>query len=85
MLPTVTVMVELPAPGAGIIPGLKLTVVPLGTPEADKVILPLNPLLMVVVIVDVPWLPCAMLRVDGEAVIVKVGPGNTVSATVTLC
>ena len=54
LLPTVMVMVELPEPGAGIGFGLKLTVVPEGTPEADSVIALLNPPLMVVVIVDVP-------------------------------
>jgi len=51
-------MVELPEPGAGIGLGLKLNVVPDGTPEADKVMALLKPPLMVVVIVDVPWLPC---------------------------
>ena len=48
------VMVELPAPGAGIVCGLKLTVVPEGTPEADRLIALLNPPLMAVVIVEVP-------------------------------
>ena len=48
------VMVELPAPGAGIGFGLKLTVVPEGAPEADRLIALLKPPLMVVVIVDVP-------------------------------
>ena len=52
--PTVMVMVEPPDPGAGIGLGLKLTVVPDGIPEADKVIALLNPPLIVVVIVDVP-------------------------------
>src|SRR5271166_7064149 len=56
--PTVTVIVELPEPGAGIGLGLKLTVVPVGTPDADSVIALLKPPLMVVVMVDVPWLPC---------------------------
>ena len=73
LAPTVMVMVECPAPGAGIVFGLKLTVVPEGMPEADSVIALLNPPLTVVVMVDVPWLPCAMLRVVGEAVIVKFG------------
>ena len=41
--PTVTVIVELPSPGAGIVPGLKDTVVPEGTPDADKLIEPLKP------------------------------------------
>ncbi len=48
------VMVELAEPGAGIGLGLKLTVVPDGTPEADKLMALLKPPLMVVVIVDVP-------------------------------
>jgi hypothetical protein len=47
-------MVELPAPGAGIGLGLKLSVVPDGMPDADRVIALLKPPLMVVVIVDVP-------------------------------
>ena len=48
------VIVELPEPGAGIGLGLKLTVVPDGTPEADKLMALLKPPLIVVVIVDVP-------------------------------
>ena len=57
LAPTVMVMVELPAPGAGIVLGLKLTVVPVGTPVADRLIELLNPPLTVVVIVEVPGLP----------------------------
>ena len=52
--PTVIVMVELLEPGAGIGFGLKLTVVPVGTPEADRLIALLNPPLMVVVMVEAP-------------------------------
>ena len=52
--PTVMVMVELPEPGAGIGLGLKLTVVPEGMPEAERVIALLKPPLMVVVMVEVP-------------------------------
>ena len=48
------VIVELPEPGAGIVCGLKVTVMPDGAPEADKLIALLKPPLMVVVIVDVP-------------------------------
>src|SRR5208337_4383638 len=48
LLPTVMVMVELPAPGAGIVLGLKLTVVPEGTPDAVRLIALLKPPLMVV-------------------------------------
>jgi len=68
--PTVTVMVELPEPGAGTGFGLKLTVVPDGTPDTDRVMALLKPPLIVVVIVDVPWLPCWMLSETGEAEIV---------------
>ena len=60
--PTVMVMIELPEPGAGIVLGLKLTVVPVGTPEADRLIELLKPPLTVVVIVEVPGLPWPMLR-----------------------
>ena len=52
--PTVIVIVEVPEPGAGIGLGLKLTVVPDGMPEADRLMALLKPPLMVVVIVDVP-------------------------------
>ena len=52
--PTVIVMVELPEPGAGIVVGLKVTVVPAGMPEADRLIALLKPPLMAVVMVDVP-------------------------------
>jgi hypothetical protein len=48
------VIVELPPPGAAIVLGLKLTVVPLGAPEADRLMELLNPPLMVVVMVEVP-------------------------------
>src|SRR5581483_901056 len=54
---TVIVAVELPAPGAGIVLGLKLTVVPLGTPDADKAMALLYPLSIVVVTVVVPTVP----------------------------
>ena len=52
--PTVMVMVELPEPGAGIGSGLKLTVVPEGTPEVDRLMALLKPPLMAVVMVEVP-------------------------------
>ena len=54
---TVIVIVELPAPGAGIVCGLKPTVTPEGIPEAVRLIALLKPLLTVAVIVDVPWPP----------------------------
>src|SRR4051794_23401470 len=59
VLPTVMVIEEVPVPGAAIGLGLKLTVVPEGTPEAERVIELLKPFRAVVVIVEVPWLPWA--------------------------
>jgi len=54
VLPTVMVMVELPLPGGGIVGGLKVTVVPVGAPEEDRLIELLNPPVIAVVIVEVP-------------------------------
>ena len=85
LAPTVMVMVEFPEPGAGMVCGLKLTVVPEGTPEADRAIALLNPPLTVVVMVDVPWFPCTTLSEGGEAEIVKLGGAVTVSVTVAFC
>ena len=85
LLPTVMVIVELPPPGAGIGFGLKLTVVPVGTPEADKLIALLNPPLIVVVSVDVPWFPCVTLSEAGKAESVKAACGVTSRFTVAAC
>ena len=65
--------------------GLKLTVVPDGTPDADSVIALLKPLLMLVVMVEVPWLPAGTVSEDGEAEIVKLGCVVTVRVTVAVC
>ena len=73
LAPTVIVIVELPAPGAGIGSGLKLTVVPDGTPDDDKLTALLKPPPMVVVIVDVPCLPCCTVSEAGEADSAKFG------------
>ena len=54
LAPTVMVIVELPEPGAGIVLGLKLTVVPDGMPEADRLIALLKPPQTVVVMVEAP-------------------------------
>jgi hypothetical protein len=80
--PTVIVIVELPDPGAGIVAGLNITVVPEGTPDADSAIELLNPLLMAVVMVEVPWLLCAIVNLAGEAEIVKLPPAVTVKFVV---
>jgi hypothetical protein len=50
-------MVEFPEPGAGTGLGLKLTLVPVGTPEVERAIELSNPPPMAMVIVDEPWLP----------------------------
>src|SRR5271166_4101692 len=71
------VIVELPAPGAGIGFGLKLTVVPDGTPDADKPMALLKPPPGVVVIVDVPCLPCCTVNEAGEAAMAKLGEPET--------
>jgi hypothetical protein len=64
---TVMVMVELPAPGAVIGLGLKPTVVPVGTPVAERLIALLNPFPIVVVIVLVPVVACGTVNAAGEA------------------
>ncbi len=85
LAPTVMVIVEVPEPGAGMVAGLKLTVVPDGMPEADRLIALLNPPLTVVVMVDVPCFPWLTLREAGEAEIVKLGAAVTVNVTVAVC
>ncbi len=47
--------------------GLNEAVTPLGKPDADKLTLPLKPFCEVTVIVLVPLVPCAKLRLLGEA------------------
>jgi len=80
-----TVMVDVPEPGAAIELGLKDTVTPLPPPEADKLIAELKPPEMAVVIVDVPELPLATLMDVGDALMVKLGAVPvTVSITVVV-
>src|SRR5208283_4016994 len=80
------VIVELPEPGADIVLGLKVIVVPEGMPEADRLIVLLKPPLIVVVRLDVPGLPCGMLSEAGEAEMVKLACcAVTVSVTVVVC
>jgi len=66
-------IVDVPDPGAAIELGLKLTVTPVGWPEAVKAIAESNPPNTLVVIVDEPLLPCATDTEPGEAEIVKLG------------
>src|SRR5258708_14458625 len=71
--PTVTVIVELPAPGAAIEVGLKATVTPEGWPEADSATALLKPFETVVVIVEVPEPPWAIEPELAEAEILNAG------------
>ena len=70
--PTVIVMVEVPAPVIEV--GLKFTVTLEGWPLADKEMTPSNPPVTVLVMVEVPWLPCVTVTEEGEAESVKPGP-----------
>jgi hypothetical protein len=53
--------------------GLKDAVTPLGRPEAERPTLPLKPLCEVTVIALVLFVPCAMLRLEGDAESAKFG------------
>ena len=64
-------MVEVPAPGAPMMGGIKLTFTPGGMPEADNAMELLKPPLMVVVIVTVPRPFWPMVSEDGVAEMVK--------------
>lgn len=68
---TVIVMVEVPAPVMAV--GLKPTVTPVGCPVADKEMAELNPPVTVLVIVEVPELPCTTETEAGEAERLKPG------------
>ena len=70
---TVTFMVDVPEPGAAMELGLKLTLRPVPSPEADKRIAELNPPEIAEVIVEVPELPLATLIEVGDALRVKLG------------
>ena len=73
LLPTLTVMVDFPEPGAAMELGLKVTVWAAPCPEADRLIAELKPPEIVVVMVAVPELLRATLIDVGEALMVKFG------------
>jgi len=64
---TVNVAVDVPDPGVAIDDGLKLTVTPLGMPEAVSATAESKPPETVEVIVDFPLLPAATEIAEGEA------------------
>ena len=49
-----------------VLAGLKLAVTPAGSPEAERLTLPLKPLLGVTVIVLPPLPPCVMVTLAGD-------------------
>lgn len=69
--PTVIVIVELAAPVIEV--GLKVTVTPEGWPLALKEMVPLNPPVTVLVMVEFPELPCTTVTDEGEAERLKPG------------
>lgn len=80
---TAMVMMEVPEPGAAIELGLKVTVTPVGWPVADNAIAELKPPEIVVVMVEVPEVPCAMDTEFGEAETLKPGVEDPVSAAIS--
>ena len=75
--PTAIVMVEVPAPVIEV--GLKPTVTPDGCPDADKEMTELKPLITVLVITEVPELPCITETEVAEAVRPKPGAAIVLS------
>src|SRR5581483_2477743 len=70
-----------------VLEGLNAAVTPEGSPEAERLTLPLKPLMGLTVIVLVPLAPWLNVRVPGEAESEKSGTGGglTTSVTVVLC
>jgi hypothetical protein len=68
-VPVVAVLLAVSVSVLVVVAGLVLNdaVTPLGRPEADKVTLPLKPFCGVTVIVFVPAVPCAIVKLLGEA------------------
>jgi hypothetical protein len=64
-----------------VLPGLKKAVTPLGSPEADRLTLPLKPFCAVTAIVVVPLAPCVIVMLLGEAEREKFGTGATLTVS----
>ncbi len=85
MAETVTVIIDRPAPGAGIETGLKLTFTPAGAPLADKATALLKLPVMVVSRVAVFWWPGETAIAVGASRLKSGGVGTvTVSRTVAV-
>jgi hypothetical protein len=65
--------------------GLNDAVTPIGRLDAEKLTLPLKLFVGLMVIVDVPVLPRAKVRLLGDAERLKFGPGVTERAIVVVC
>jgi hypothetical protein len=83
-LPTLTVMVDVPAPGAAMELGVKVTVWLLPCPAADRVIAELKLPETVVVIFDVPDPFLATVMEPGAAERVKPAVAAEVTVSVTV-
>lgn len=79
------VATEVPAPGAAMDVGLKVTVTPEGKPDADNATAASKLPAIVVVTVVVPLLPGATVTAVGEAETAKLGGTVTVRLTVVVC
>ncbi len=80
--PTFIFMVEVPARVIEV--GLKLTVTPFGWPDADKVTAELKPPVTILLMVELPELPCATETEAGAAPMEKLGGTVTVRETVVV-
>lgn len=76
--------VELPLPGAAIVPALKLAVMPAGRPLAESVMAELNPPVAAVEMVVLATPPWAIDRLEGEALNVKPGVAAEFTVRVTV-
>jgi len=87
LVATVSVIVDVPAPGAAIEVGLKLMVTPAGWPVAERATAESKPPEMVVVTTTGPLWPLAKDPEVGETEMLKVGLTAvvTVSDTVAVC
>lgn len=83
LAPTDMLIADEPEPGAAMVLGLKVTLVPDGTPEAVNATELLKPPATEVVIVEVPWFPCATISDDGAVETVKLGCPDAVTVIFT--
>jgi hypothetical protein len=82
-VPTLTVIVDVPEPGAAMGFTLKVTVWLLPSPEADKVTAESKPLSAAVVMVEVPDEPLTTVIAVGDALMLKSAPAAAVTVRET--